>query len=467
MRMEMAFGLRQEQTMKLAPQIIQSIEILQLPLLALEERLQAELTENPVLEMEQKRDDTTPREEKPEAPDPFEGLGEGWREHFTQWSSRSVRHVERDRKLDAMQNTSARGISLQDHLLGQLTLIEITERRHVLCENVICNIDANGYLQYPLEEILPTIDLPDVTLEELEEALTTVQSLEPPGVGARDIRECLLLQLDPDDSHYVLKAELIQNHLEDIRTNRFPQIVRETGRSLEEVKKAVESILTLTPKPGALYDTTEAAYILPDVIIEESDDGSFDLRLQESGMPRLTISPFYRRILASDNDNPATKEYIRKKIQSARWLIDSIEQRRNTLLRVSKSIVEAQREFLKKGTPHVQPLRMQEVARKIGVHVSTVSRAISNKYMQTPQGIFAMRYFFSGGTLGNNGGCTSWHSIRERIGRLVENEDAQNPLSDEEIARRLVTQGVDVSRRTVTKYRKGMGLPSSRQRRRY
>ena len=467
MRMEMAFGLRQEQTMKLAPQIIQSIEILQLPLLALEERLQTELTDNPVLEMEQKRDEATPDDEKQELPDPFDALGEDWRDHFSQWSSRSVRHVERDRKLDAMQNTSSRGIGLQDHLLAQLTLLEITARQHEICENLICNIDANGYLQHPLAEIVPTIGLPDVTFEEVEETLRIAQSLEPPGVGARNLTECLLLQLDPDDAHFVLKAELIQSHLEDIRTNRFPQIVRETGRTLEEVKKAVDFILTLTPKPGALFDITEPAYILPDVIVEEGTDDQLEVKLQESGMPRLIISPFYRRILRSENNNPTTKEYIRKKIQSARWLIDSIEQRRSTLLRVATTIVAAQKEFMKKGTVHLKPLRMQEVARKVGVHVSTVSRAIANKYMQTPQGIFEMRYFFTGGTPKSGGGYTSWESVRDRIGRLVEDEDTHEPLSDEEIAKRLVTHGVDVSRRTVTKYRKTMGIPSSRQRRRY
>lgn len=468
MRMEMAFGLRQEQTMKLAPQIIQSIEILQLPLLALEERLQTELIENPVLEMVEQRDDSAPAEQKEEAPDPFERLGEEWSDYFRQWSSRSVKNVERDRKLDAMQNTSARGMSLQDHLLSQLALVDITDRQHAICENIICNIDANGYLQYPLEEILPTIELGNVRMKELEEAFALVQTLEPPGVGARDLKECLLLQLDKDDSHYVLKSELIQNHLEDIRTNRFPQIARETGRSLTEVKKAVEFILTLTPKPGALYDTTEAAYVLPDVIVEETSDGRFDVRLQESGMPRLIISHFYRKLLASSGNNENTKEYVRKKIQSARWLIDSIEQRRTTVLRVGGAMVEAQKEFMKKGSAFLKPLRMQEVARKVGVHVSTVSRAISNKYMQTPQGIFQMRYFFTGGTTDDEGGVVaSWQSIRDRIGRLVETEDPRTPLSDEDIARKLTSKGVNVSRRTVTKYRRAMDLPSSRRRRRY
>jgi len=466
MRMEMVFGLRQEQTMKLAPQIIQSIEILQLPLLALEERLQTELIENPVLEMEEKREDAPPAEEKEAPPDTFDSLGEEWSEHFAQWAPRSVRHVERDRKLDAMQNTSARSMSLQDYLLSQVSLLDVTDRQRIVLENVICNIDANGYLQYPLEEILPTVELPDVQLSELEEALRVVQGMDPPGVAARDLKECLLLQLDPGDAHLVLKTELIQNHLEDIRSNRFPQIAKETGRALEEVKKSVDFILTLNPKPGALFDNTEPAYILPDVLVEEADDG-FDVKLHESGLPRLIISPFYRKLLASQNNNASTKEYIRKKIQSARWLIDAIEQRRSTVLKVARAIVEAQRDFLKKGPGQLRPLRMQEVARKVGVHVSTVSRAISNKYMQTPQGIFEMRYFFAGGTATDGGIAASWQSIRDRIGRLVESEDQRDPLSDEDLAKELITQGVDVSRRTITKYRKAMGIPSSRQRRRY
>ena len=466
MRMEMAFGLRQEQTMRLAPQIIQSIEILQLPLLALEERLQTELIENPVLEMEEKRQDAPPAEAKESPPDPLDSLGEEWSEHFSQWAPRSVRNVERDRKLDAMQNTSARGMSLQDFLLSQVSFLDADDRRKTLLQNVICNIDPNGYLQYPLEEILPTVGLPDVMLAELEETLRTVQMMDPPGVGARNLKECLLLQLDPDDAHLVLKTELIQNHLEDIRSNRFPQIAKETGRALEEVKKSVEFILTLNPKPGALFDNTEPAYILPDVIVDEAD-GGFDVKLHETGLPRLIISPFYRNLLASQANTVATKDYIRKKIQSARWLIDAIEQRRGTVLKVAKAIVEAQSDFLKKGAGQLRPLRMQEVARQVGVHVSTVSRAISSKYMQPPQGIFEMRYFFAGGTVNEGGASASWQSVRDRIGRLVQDEDHRTPLSDEDLARELIGQGLDVSRRTITKYRKTMGIPSSRQRRRY
>jgi RNA polymerase sigma-54 factor len=370
--------------------------------------------------------------------------------------------------MDAMQNTAARGMSLQEFLIGQMSLLDLTERQRDLCENIVWNIDNNGYLQYPLEDILPTVEAEGATLKELEEALATVQTLEPPGVAARDLRECLLLQVDDDDPTYVLKAELINHHLEDIRTNRFPQIARETGRSLDEVKKAVEFILTLTPRPGLLFDSTEPAYIMPDVIVEEAD-GGWDVRLQETGLPHLTISPFYRKLLATHSDNGETKDYIRKKIQSARWLIDAIEQRRTTMLKVSRAVVDAQQDFLRKGTTFLHPLRMQEVAKTVGVHVSTVSRAIASKYMQTPQGIYEMRFFFAGGTASSIGepDGVSWQSIRDRINRLVESEDRKNPLSDDDLARELTNQGIPVSRRTVTKYRKSLSIPSSRQRRMY
>ena len=467
MKMEMGFGLRQEQQMRLAPQIIQSIEILQLPLLALEERLQTEMEENPVLEMSEKEvDPEAPPAEPEELPDSFSGLDEDFREHFQQLMPRSPRAGERDRKMDAMQNTAARGMSLQEHLVSQLSLLELTDRQRQLAEAIVWNIDANGYLQYPLEEILPSAEVPGVTTAELEDALRIVQTLEPPGVGARDLKECLLLQLDETDPTYVLKAELIQKHLEDIRTNRFPQIAKDTGRALEDVKRAVDFILTLTPKPGLLFDSSEPAYIMPDVIVEETDDG-WDVHLQESGMPHLTISPFYRHLLAGNGNNATTKDYIRKKIQAARWLIDAIEQRRTTLLKVSRAIVEAQSDFLRKGTSFLHPLRMQEVAKQVSVHISTVSRAISGKYAQTPQGIFEMRYFFTGGTAGggDDGQALSWQSVRDRISGLVQGEDRHKPLSDDDLARELTGQGIGVSRRTVTKYRKSMGIPSSRQRR--
>ncbi len=470
MKMEMGFGLRQEQQMRLAPQIIQSIEILQLPLLALEERLQTELIENPVLEMSDRVKEPAPTSEpaQEEIPDTFTGLGEDFRDHFSQCSTRFAEHGERDRKMDAMQNTAARGMSLQEFLVGQMSLLDLTERQRELCENIVWNIDGNGYLQYPLEEILPTVETEGATLKDLEEAVATVQTLEPPGVGARDLKECLLLQIDEDDPTYVLKAELINKHLEDIRTNRFPQIARETGRSLEEVKKAVEFILTLTPRPGLLFDSTEPAYILPDVVVEEAE-GGWDVRLQEIGLPHLTISPFYRKLLATHSDSGETKEYIRKKIQSARWLIDAIEQRRTTLLKVSRAIVDAQQDFLRKGTTFLRPLRMMEVAKSVSVHVSTVSRAISGKYIQTPQGIYEMRFFFAGGTVASLGepDGVSWQSIRDRISRLVESEDRKNPLSDDDLARELTNQGIPVSRRTVTKYRKSLAIASSRQRRTY
>ena len=482
MRMEQTFGLRLEQRMRLAPQIIQSIEILQLPILALEERLETEMTENPVLEVETEEEETTEGEpsepvervepEGPEETTRLEGespqlsdLDEDWREYFTRANTRSIQYTERDKKLDAMQNTAARGLSLQEHLMNQLSLLESNEHKRQIGENIIFNLDNNGYLQYPVQEVVNSMN-GGTTLEEAEGILRQIQTLEPPGIGARDLQECLLLQVDDGVPNAELVRLLIREHLDDIRANRFPKIAKDTGHTLEEIKRAVEFILTLNPKPGGMFDTSEPAYILPDVIVEENN-GVYEVRLEETRLPHLVISPFYRKLLTHNAGTPEARDYIRKKIQAARWLIDSIEQRHNTLLRVSRAIVAHQLDFLAKGVEVLTPLRMQEIAREVGVHVSTVSRAIADKYIQTPQGIFDMKYFFTGGTAGGDGHQASWSSIKQRIRLTIDTEDKQSPLSDEELAEKLCGTGVDVSRRTVTKYRKAMGIPSSRRRRLY
>ncbi len=478
MKMEQTFGLRMEQRMKLAPQIIQSIEILQLPLLALEERLLTEMTENPVLEVEQPEPETSETETGPEPAQPDEtpraadeptslaDLDEDWREYFTRASaSRSIQHVERDKKLDAMQNTAARGVSLQEHLMNQISLLESDERRRHIAENIIFNLDNNGYLQYPLQDIIASMNN-GTTPDEAADILRVIQSLEPPGIAARDLQECLLLQVDDEVPNAELVRLLIREHLDDIRANRFPKIAKDTGHTLEETKRAVELVLSLNPKPGTIFDTSEPNYILPDVIVEENN-GIYEVRLEETRLPHLVISPFYRRLLRNDSGSPETRDYIRKKIQAARWLIDSIQQRHHTLLRVARAMVAHQHDFFAKGVEALKPLRMQEIAREVGIHVSTVSRAIADKYMQTPQGIFEMKFFFTGGTAGGDGSLASWNSIKQRIRQTIDDENKRHPLSDEELAETLTSSGVEVSRRTVTKYRKAMGIPSSRKRRMY
>ena len=349
--------------------------------------------------------------------------------------------------------------------MNQFALLETGTRKREIAENIIFNLDDNGYLHYPMEEIITSMGN-GVTQDEAAKVLATIQTFEPIGVGARSLEECLLFQVGDDTFNAELIQIIIREHLNDIRANRLPKIARETGRALEEVKRAVEFVITLNPKPGAVFDTTETTYILPDVIVEENNSGGYEVRLEETRLPRLIISPFYRRLLRS-NGSPDTKDYIRKKIQAARWLIDSIEQRHDTLLKVSRAIVARQHEFMARGVEVLRPLRMQEIADEVGVHVSTVSRAIAGKYMQTPQGIFAMKYFFTGGISNSAGQMASWSSIKQHIRLVIGREDKKKPLSDEELSAKLCRSGIDVSRRTVTKYRKVMEIPSSRQRRIY
>jgi len=464
-------GLRTslEQRLILAPQIIQSIEILQMPILDLQERISQELEENPVLEIREGPPEPSLQEEPPEkAPltqfERLEGPTEEWREYFSQFARRRSGD-ETNPKMEALANTPAPPITLQEYLRRQLGLQEITPEERRIGEEIVFNIDENGYLQYPLEEIIPEEERQSKR-ETYEKMLRLIQTFDPPGVGARDLKECLLLQLDPSNEEADLQKELILNHLEDLQKNRLPAVAKKTGRSLEEIKRAMELIGSLHPRPGRLFSNEQTVYIIPDIIVEKTD-GNYEVRVQDQHLPRLYVSPLYREILERRNVSPETYQFIRKKVESARWLLEAIEQRRETLLKISKAIVEFQQPFLEKGIEYLKPLKMKDVAERVGVHVSTVSRAISAKYIQTPSGIFPMKYFFTGGKRSTDGQVHSWRTIKQRIAELIEKEDKSHPLSDDEIAATLSAAGLNVARRTVTKYRKALNIPSSRERKIY
>jgi RNA polymerase sigma-54 factor len=495
--MEQVPSLRLEQRLKLAPQIIQSIEILQLPLLALEQRINQELVENPVLELRQ----TSPEEAPSSSQEPLEDrtaeetdfaklddLAEDWEDYFSYTSRPRSSEPEEDKKFQAIQNTPAPAPSLQDYLTMQLNLLNLKEDLRIAVENIIYNIDDNGYLRYPIEEIAASLTAPvesgqpsGVSLEKLEEALKIVQGLDPPGVGARSLKECLLLQLSGGEPP--LARKIIEDHLEDVQKNLYPRVARALGVSIEEVKEAVEFIGHLNPYPGALFSGESAHYVLPDVIVEVQD-GEYEVRLEERLTSNIFISSYYRRLLQSRRGDPKVRSFVRKKMQAARWLIDAIEQRRNTLFKIANALVEFQKEFLEKGVAYLKPLKMQEVADVTGVHVSTVSRAISGKYIQTPFGIYEMKFFFAGGPAQKPSGPItrpgapalparekskgdSWKAVKYKISQLVAKEDKKNPLSDEEIVKKLRAEGTQIARRTVAKYRRELGLPSSRRRREY
>jgi RNA polymerase sigma-54 factor len=478
MKMEVILRQRLEQKLKLAPQIIQSIEILQLTTLDLQELIARELEENPVLEIE--RVEETPEETAEETPSDAEldrkrdqpefGAVDAFEESLLEESYyRPARRSSDDEdsygKMEAMKNTESRPPSLQDILFEQYNLLELPAEIREIGEYIIYNINDEGYLQFSLEDILESMDLP-VLFTVGEQALHAVQGLEPAGIGARDLKECLLLQLKENGHALAFERELIENHLKDIELNRFPKIAKDTGRNIGEIKEAVHLISTLNPRPGGLYAGSTAPYVVPDVIVTFID-GEYEVRLEDDYLPRIYINPSYRELLKEQKDNPKISDFVRKKLDSARWLIDAIEQRRNTLFKIAKKIVEIQREFLDKGITHLKPLKMQEVAEEIGVHNSTVSRAISSKYIQTPRGIFPLKFFFTGGAVADNGNIESRLSLKQRVQDIVDKEDKSNPLSDDEIAEQLKVAGFSVARRTVTKYRRMLRIASSRQRKQY
>ncbi|MDQ1271597.1 MAG: polymerase sigma-54 factor [Planctomycetota bacterium] len=479
MKMQSSLLPQLQQKLKLSPQIIQSIEILQLPLLALVEHIQQELVDNPVLEevVEEKKeenpkegDDAAQTAEDNEKADEIDKLGEiaeDWREYYSQTTvRRSNISEERDQKQEALENTAAKPISLHDYLMGQVSLIDIPGHLTEACENIIYSIDKSGYLASPLEEIMQSLEKP-LSLEEVKNALNVVQTLEPPGVGARNLQECLMLQLDKRDPNYQLTMDMLLNHLEDIEMKKYPLIAKKTNHSLEVIKRQVEFIRTLNPKPGSVFCDETIPYVVPEVKVEYID-GKYEVFLiDNTNLPHLHISSFYRKFLTENGTDTSTRQYIQKKIESAKWLIDAIEQRRNTLYKVACKIVELQKNFLDEGVPRLRTLKMQDVADIVGVHVSTVSRAIAHKYIQTPQGIFDMKFFFTGGFQNVDGSMESWEAIRQKLAEIVAKENKANPLSDEEVADKLHASGIAIARRTVTKYRRIMKIPSSRQRKEY
>jgi RNA polymerase sigma-54 factor len=493
----MRFGLGQEmravqtqqQKLILAPRMIQSMEILQLPLMALQERIEQELQENAVLEMEES-DPDLPEEpveqENPDSPtveekelvvddksnseEDFERLleiadqwGDDYFEERPRLSSNRLED-EADRKHDAIANMVDRPATLQDYLREQLRYFDLDEPTRLMADRIIYALDDKGWLPLPLEDLLDATAGPE-QLEAAKAALAIIQRLDPPGVAARDLRECLLLQLTPDMLFYEEMQTIISDHLEDLSNNKLPHIQKRTGYSLETIHEVMVEIRKLNPKPGSDFQAVHAANVIPDVFVDRQEDGSYRVRAEDGDLPRLYISPYYRKMLRGKDTPPETREYIKRKINSAQWLIESIDQRRNTLRRVAQAIVDHQTEFLEKGPEFIHPLKMQQIADKVGVHVTTVSRAVDDKWIQTPRGIFPLKRFFGGGTAAADGSEMAYDVVRLKLQEIVDHENKRNPYSDDELVAELAKHGVTVARRTVTKYRKAMNIPSSRQRR--
>ena len=489
--------MRMSQQMKLAPRMIQSMEILQLPLMALQERIEQELSENVALERPDEPEEGSEGDARAESNGAYDvaeappqkeveqrelnagdensasdferllEISQDWPDdNYTSGSRPSGNRVdeEGDRQHDVMANAESRPQTLHDYLLGQFSYFDCSPRVRRFGEYLIQNLDHNGRLQSSLPEIAQVFG--DVSLPEAEEALRLIQRLDPPGVGARDHRESLLLQITPHTPLRDILTTILTSHYDDFLNNRRQVIERKTGYSLDDINAAIDQLKTFTINPGRGFAEPAVQHVEPDLAVEKDEHGKYVVRLIEEHVPQLRISRHYLQMLEQDPD-PQTKEFIRKKIESARWLIESIEQRYNTLRRVAQAIVDHQTAFLDFGPEHIAPLKMQQIADVVHVHVTTVSRAVDGKHIETPRGIFPLKRFFGGGTTTAEGEEVAWDIVRLKLKELVEHEDKRNPLSDDSLVDELARQGYQLARRTVTKYRKALSIPSSRQRRQF
>jgi RNA polymerase sigma-54 factor len=488
--MRMSFGLeaRQVQTQKLAPRMIQSMEILQLPVLALQERVEQELTENPLLEVEEDelpQAETSEEEGDPNQPtederelvvhddqsnsEDFERLANmdsDMPQNFDDFRTSANRTQEaQDRQHDLMANAAERPESLNDFLMHQLSELDIDTDVEEIAQKIISTLDARngGYFKTSLRDLLPSEHTAD-DLRRAEQALKVVQSLDPRGIAARDLRECLLNQLHPDMDYFEELNVIIRDHLEDLAENRLPLIVKKTGLDIETIQLARAEFHHLNPKPGAAFLETYVQVVSPDVVVEQGELGEYLVRLEDDRIPPLRISEHYRTRLADPSASQEEKDYIRRKIESANWLIEAIEQRRGTVRKVAEAIVKRQKRFLDDGPEFIEPLKMQQIADDVEVSASTISRAVDDKWIQTPRGIFPLKRFFVHGTRSEDGEDIAWETIKMKLNEVIDKEDKENPYSDDELVDELSKLGLPIARRTITKYRKKLGIASSRQR---
>ncbi|MCC6465119.1 MAG: RNA polymerase factor sigma-54 [Planctomycetes bacterium] len=482
MSLDMRLGQRLEQRQVLSLQTIQSLNILQLAPTDLQNLIDNELLENPTLDLaapegEEDRAEPTPAEAAAEAaeeaPEPTTELGETYsdvieyleRNTEVESANRATRvsDEEADAKQEAFNAVAAPGRTLAEHLLEQLRLKGVDELDWPLVEALVYSLDSRGYLAYPLEDILKGLG-GRYSLEEAQWALSLVQGLEPRGVGARTLAECLLLQIGKDDPDYPHLQRLLTELWDDVLKNRLPKVAKDMGITVDEVKLLVDMLGALNPHPGSLYSETPAQVVTPDVIIEEDENNVLQVRLTRENVPRLNINPTYLKLLQEKQGDKATLQFVKSKLNHARALIEALAQRQTTLERVARSIVRRQEEFVRAGLQGLRPMKMQDIADELGIHHSTVWRAVYGKFMQTPQGIFAMNELFTGGLPAGDEGAVSREAVKLKVKEIVDGEDKKRPLSDMVIAQKLKDLGIEASRRVVTKYREELGLADSRVR---
>jgi len=474
MALEQKLSVRMSQRLVMTPSLQQAIKLLQMSKLELVEEVQQELLENPVLEETQdasSADTEASTKDKEEAAadeptsDPFDEID--YESYFQDadnddYASRAPREIRDD--LPTFEATLAEQTNLADHLTWQLDLSVHDERVKEIGRAVVGNIDDDGYLGATVDEIR---QIGDFSTDEVEATIVLVQSFDPVGVCARSLEECLLLQLHHLGEDGTAAETIVREHLPRVQARRFKEIADALGLEMEDLQAELEIIRSLDPRPGQKYNNERSTYVVPDVYVVRIDD-EYQVMLNEEGLPRLRISPVYRRMVAKGN-NGATpsdaREYVRNKLRSAFRLIKSLEERQRTIYKVATSIVKFQREFLDYGIERLRPLVLKDVAEDIGMHESTVSRVVNNKYMHTHRGLYEMRFFFHSGIASTRGGAAvSSLTVKEKIRRVIQAEDARRPLSDSAIVKILKSEGLQIARRTVAKYREELKIPASSNR---
>jgi RNA polymerase sigma-54 factor len=477
MSMEARLSLRQSQRVVMTPLLQQAIQLLQLSTLELQEVVQKELLENPLLEEVNPDTPETPEATAPAEPPtapaleppPVDSPARDERQTddlpFDLTSVMFDDHEERslvaqeDREDLPFENLVRSSVSLTDHLDEQLRFtVEDPDVRRIGTE-IIGNLDEDGYLRAEIEEIAERCAAPPT---EVEKVLTMVQGFDPPGVAARSIQECLLLQLRTDPNPDPVSVEIVEQYFDDLSRRRYPDMARALKLPLDRIMESVEEIMGLEPKPGRRFGASDSRYIVPDVVVYKLG-GEYVIVLNEDGIPRLRVNALYRSLLRSSGDE--ARQYVEQKLRSAVWLIKSVDQRQRTLRKVTTSIVKFQREFLDKGLAYLRPLSLRDVGEDIGMHESTISRVTTNKYVETPQGLFELKFFFHSGIASGDGEMVSSVSVKKMIQDLLANEDPAKPLSDQEVAQILKGRGLTIARRTVAKYREELGILPSHQRR--
>ena len=464
-------GLSQSQTLSqsqvLAPQLQQSLQILQVPMLELRNLIQQEIETNPTIELEQTEptieDKQAEHDEFQEEFDRLAKLDEEWRDYMAQSSSYSGRSSEDEERRQFFFDSLVKEETLQQHLLEQIEISDLEASDRKVAELIIGNIDDAGFLQSAPEDIAKNTGM---DIEDISRVLAVVQTFHPVGVASRDLRECLLIQLKRIGKEQSLEYRIVDRFLDDLGKRRFPEIARRLGTTAEQVQRAANFIGTLDPKPGQIFTADPNNYVLPDVTVERVGD-QWQISLNGDQIPHLRISNTYKDLMASERNGADVRDYIRDKIRSGKFLIKSIHQRQQTISNISHEIVSRQQEFLEHGPSALKPMTMVQIADIVGVHETTVSRAISGKYIRTPHGVFEMKYFFTPGYQTADGVSMSNTSVKGAIAELVKGENAKTPLSDKEIVEILGKRGIPIARRTVAKYRNELNILPSNMRKTY